>query len=251
MMAETAAMFSGERYKVKLHSYVYLNNDSKKWVILCHANMLNGKIMSRKIGSFYYEWGYNVLAIDSRGFGKSKGSVAVGFLEALDLYDWIIYLNKEYKPEEIILHGCSLGGATVNFISGIDGFMKNGTHSKDLISLKDLGVKGLVEDSGYIKIGDFKSDNKKLYKRCGLFSEEDFEYYGNALNSLKYCDIPMMVIHGDRDTMVTPDNAEKIYETLKGKKDIWMVRDQWHIFILLDKEKDAYKAHLKNFIDSI
>ena len=131
---------------------------SDKWVVLLHGYMMNGSLMYRSVGEFYNAQGYNVLAPDLRGFGTSDGSVAMGYLESLDTYDWIKDLNNNYaqadrygvveKPATIVVHGVSLGGATtLQLATNPDiAAAKGGVYDKNLTQ---LNVKGFVDDCGY------------------------------------------------------------------------------------------------------
>lgn len=254
----TAAKFAGEDYNVKLHATIYRhvdengNQDSDKWVILIHPFMLKGETIAKKIGPYYYEKGYNIIAPDLRSFGESEGEVALGFLESLDIYDWLTAINNAYNPSEVIIHGISLGGATTNFLSGIDGFLNNGPTKIDsnIKSLRELKVVGLVEDCGYTDMTQFANKNFLLRMNIGL-NEENFDYYSNATNSLKYCDIPMLIIHGTKDTTVKPENAEIVKNTVKGNVDYWSVEGGVHAFIIMGIKADEYKAHVQEFIDKI
>ena len=91
---------------------------------------MNGQAMADSLGQMYLDRGYNVLAPDSRGYGSSGGSVAMGYVESLDVWDWLTYLNNTYgdKCQKIIVHGVSLGGATTVFASGLE---INGKTMKD------------------------------------------------------------------------------------------------------------------------
>ena len=163
--ADTATDFAGEDYSASLHASVYLNDESDNWVVLVHPFMLSGTSIASSVGDFYYEKGYNILAPDLRGFGDSEGSVALGFLESLDIYDWLVKLQ-EYNPEKVYVHGVSLGGATTNFLSGIDGFMNNAPEdiriNKEIQSLESLNVKGLIEDCGYTNMTEFEDEASLL-----------------------------------------------------------------------------------------
>ena len=119
--ATTAGRLSGDKYKVSLSGNIYYANadsegkpTSKKWVVLVHGFMMNGQAMADSLGQMYLDQGFNVFAPDLRGFGNSKGSVAMGYLESLDVWDWLTYLNDKYPNncDEIFVHGVSLGGAT-------------------------------------------------------------------------------------------------------------------------------------------
>ena len=135
--ATTAGKLSGDKYKVKLSGNIYYadldsngNPTSNKWVVLVHGFMMNGQAMADAVGQMYLEQGFNILAPDLRGFGKSEGSVAMGYLESLDVWDWLTYLNQQYPNncDEIVVHGVSLGGATTVFLSGLQ---VNGQTIKD------------------------------------------------------------------------------------------------------------------------
>ena len=106
---------------------------------------MNGQSMADAVGQMYLDQGYNILAPDSRGYGTSEGSVAMGYVESLDVWDWLTYLNSTYgdKCQQVIIHGVSLGGATTVFASGLE---VNGK------TLKDQKVIGLVEDCGYTSL---------------------------------------------------------------------------------------------------
>lgn len=261
--AQTAASRSGDDYKVKLTGKVYLNSEnknSKKWVVLAHGVMMNGQAMADSVGQMYLDNGFNILAPDSRGHGDSEGSVAMGYLESLDLWDWLCYLEDKYKPEEVIIHGISLGGATTVFVSGIE---VNGE------TLEDKNVIGLIEDCGYtsltgiikgmLGISDSTGADEEITEEevsliekvlgiakgalSGLtgtlggaldkvlpdlliklvdvgLTKENFEEYQSALDSLQRCNLPILIIHGTADTTVPFDNSNVIFNTAKNNKNI-------------------------------
>lgn len=141
----------------KLSAKVYITDPkSNKWAVLVHGNMMNGKQMYDAVGDMYAKQGYNVVAPDLRGFGDSDGKVAMGYLESLDVYDWIKDLNENWKsrygatvaPETIIVHGVSLGGATtLQLATNPDIAQAQGApYTKNLT---ELHVKGFVDDCGY------------------------------------------------------------------------------------------------------
>ena len=139
-----------------LNARVYISDEkSDKWAVLIHPFMLSSSLMYNAVGNMYTSQGFNVLAPDLRGFGASSGSVAMGYLESLDVYDWIKDLNDNstrygvsVKPETIIVHGISLGGATtLQLATNPD--IAAATGSPYTKNLKDLHVKGFVDDCGY------------------------------------------------------------------------------------------------------
>ena len=255
MVAKTAAEFAGEDYAVNLHANVYMhvdengNQDSDKWALLIHPFMLKGETIANNVGPFYYEKGYNIIAPDLRGFGDSEGSVALGCLESMDVYDWLVKLNDEYEVSQVIVHGISLGAATTNYLSGIDGFINNGPTKieTEIKPIRELNVIGLVEDCGYVDMTEF-ADKETVMSYSGL-EEDTFDYYSKATNSLKYCDLPMLVIHGTSDSTVDPENAETVKNTVKGDVEVWMVDGASHAFIIMGSNEEEYKEHVQAFID--
>lgn len=258
MQPKTAVEFAGEEYNVKLVASVYIhvdengNPDSNKWAFLLHPNSYNGEKIVGKIGAFYYDAGYNIFAPDLRGAGKSEGEVSLGFLDSLDAYDWLTILNKDYNPKEIIVHGISLGAATTNFLSGIDGFMNNAPENiriKTTIKpIKELKVVALIEDCGYVDMEEFSKKSSLIGMGIGL-TEENYDYCSKATNSLKYCDLPMLIIHGTKDIIVDVENADIVKNTVKGYVEQWLVEGKNHAFIIMGQEKEAYKEHVHSFID--
>ena len=88
MDAQLAVEFAGEKYAARLCGRIYRQKvHSDKWAVLLHPNRLTGLSLANKIGYIYYELGYNILAPDMRGFGKSEGRLALGCLESMDVYD--------------------------------------------------------------------------------------------------------------------------------------------------------------------
>lgn len=297
MVAATAGERCGEDYKVKLVGRVYYADidksgkpTSNKWAFLVNGSNMTGQAMADAIGQMYIDKGYNLLAIDSRGNGDSEGSIAMGYVESLDVWDWLTYLNKNFDCDQVILHGISLGAATVVFSSGLE---VNGK------TLKDQNVIGLVEDCGYtsltgilkgllgISTGSDSSSNlskevktkafgisdkldlssisidglvdsvlkKLLIENLGVgLTEENFDEYQNALDSLDRSELPLLIIHGTKDSMVPYENSDKIYEAAMSNEKIpyvqrYTVEGGQHASIVLGTKYNVYEGHVHNFIE--
>lgn len=257
--AKTAVEFAGTDAVAKLHANVYMhvdengNEDSNKWAFLIHPFMLDGTSIAGSVGTFYYEKGFNIIAPDLRGFGDSEGSVALGCLESMDMYDWLVKLNDEFTVSQVIVHGVSLGAATTNYLSGIDGFINNGPTkiTTKIKPIKELNVIGLVEDCGYVDMEEFGNQAKSY---SGI--KEHYDYYSKATESLVYCEIPMMIIHGDGDTTVNPENAETIRDILAKNKvpvKVHKVEDGAHAYIIIggtEEQKEEYRVFVHDFIEN-
>lgn len=287
--ATTAGKECGTDFKVKLVGKIYYaNRTSNKWALLVNGSNMSGQAMADAIGEMYLDQDYNILAIDSRGNGDSEGSIAMGYVESLDVWDWLTFLNGNYNCNQIILHGISLGAATTVFASGLE---SNGK------TLKDQHVIGLVEDCGYtsltgiikgllglesnnsnsnnssevnlkgfgiedkIDLSNLSTDSltddvikKLLIEQLGVgLTEENFDQKQNALNSLAKCDLPILIIHGTSDTIVPFENSDAIYKTAMENPNIpyvqrYTVEGGQHASIVLGTKYNVYEGHVENFI---
>ena len=127
----------------------YLDHDNvHQWVILIHGyKSSNEEMMS--YGATYYENGYNVVLPDNRAHGKSEGEyIGMGWLDKDDIACWVDWINNRDSQAQILLHGVSMGGATVMMASG------------DRL----LNVVGYIEDCGYTSVWDiFASELEKRF----------------------------------------------------------------------------------------
>lgn len=165
---ETMYCLKGENED--LNGYVFnMNPNSKKWVILLHGNTGNGKSIYNNIGDIYSENGYNVLSPDLRGAGLSGGVSSWGYVDSLDVYDWVKWLHENYEVDTLVIHGVSLGAAVgLQLVTNPDyaTALRNKYH-----------FKGIVDDAGYTSLAELvkgvintaeAADNGDLYENLGI-----------------------------------------------------------------------------------
>lgn len=144
---------SGSRYCLDgstkfLNGSIYISDsESTKWVIALHGNLGSGPSIFVDVGKDWYDRGYNVLAPDLRGYANSSGDAAFGYLDSLDIYDWIKYLNDNYGVSSITLHGVSVGAATALQVATNPDFSKTARFN--------YHVNNYVLDSGYTSFVEF------------------------------------------------------------------------------------------------
>lgn len=107
-------------------------------LVLVHGllNSKNNDLVRVAALRAYYEWGFNVCAVDLRGFGRSAAFMSVptagGGLEARDLIEVVRYLKRFPNVTTVGLLGFSLGGGAVLNAAGLRG--------AEIESLLDGGV---------------------------------------------------------------------------------------------------------------
>lgn len=231
--------------KLKLHSYKVTNqNNSNKWVIAVHGYTSEGINMST-YAKHYYDNGYNVLIPDLRAHGLSEGNyIGMGWDDRLDIISWINYILNENPNAEIILHGVSMGAATVLMTSG-----------EEIPS----NVKAIVADCGYTSVWD-----EFAYQLDDLFSLPEFPilnvssivakiragyFLGEAssLKQVKNSKTPILYIHGDKDDFVPYYMMEELYNATSSEKEMLTIEGAEHAKAS-EVDPETYWNTVNNFI---
>lgn len=242
-----------ERWEVTSFDDLQLNGyflpakeQTNKTVILAHGYLGKGLDMGL-YGQYYHKEGYNLLMPDARGHGDSAGDyIGFGWHDRLDYVKWIdLVLEKIGDDSEIVLHGVSMGAATVLMASGED---------------LPPNVEAIVADSAYTSVEDLLAyQMNRMYHlpkfpfltttsfvtdmKAGYSFDE-----ASALEQVKRTDIPVLYFHGKADTFVPTDMAHELYENTASPAEIMTIDNAGHGegFVV---EKDAYVEKLTGFID--
>ena len=90
----------------------------RRWAVCVHGYHDTYESMGA-IARHYHELGWNVLLPDQRGHGRSEGDyVGWGYDERLDVLGWVNWIVRKDPDAEILLHGVSMGAATVLMATG-------------------------------------------------------------------------------------------------------------------------------------
>ena len=222
-----------------------LSNESNKWIILVHG-YTSEQSSIYDIARHYSDKGYNVLTPDLRAHGLSEGKyVGMGWLDRNDLLLWIDYLLKNYRDSEIILHGVSMGAATVMMASGEN---------------LPTNVKLIVEDCGYTSVWDIFSFKLKLRFNLSTFPvlnaasfitnvRAGYNYKeASSIDQIKKSVTPILFIHGNADEFVPVNMAYKLYDNTNINKELIIVDGAGHAESRLADE-ELYYGSIFSFID--
>lgn len=226
--------------------YLAAKEPTYKTAILAHGYSAQGTFMGT-YAKIYYDMGYNVLLPDDRGHGKSGGSyIGFGWADRKDYMKWIDYvIDTEGENSQIILHGVSMGGATVLMTSGE--------------SLPD-NVKAIVSDCAYTSVKDeLVYQLKRLYHlpsfpildttsilskiRAGYSFEE-----ASALKQVKLSKTPTLFIHGDADKFVPFEMVKELYQACSSEKELFVVPGAGH-GAAYDTDTAGYKNRVREFAE--
>lgn len=190
------------------------------------------------------ECGRNVLIVDQRGHGKSEGhTISFGINERLDCLVWINKVIEVFGQDiKIILTGISMGAATVLMASNLD---------------LPSNVIGILADCGYdspkniiIKyINDLHLPAKIFYPFVKLgaliFGHFNIEK-ASPIESVKEAKVPIIFIHGEKDTFVPCSMSEKLYKECISRKQLTIIKNAEHGISYLF-EPETYVSALKEF----
>jgi uncharacterized protein len=220
---------------------------TNKTVVFAHGYLGRGSDMGL-FGQYYVEeLGYNMFTADMRGHGDSEGDyIGFGWHDRLDLIDWVERVIDEVGDDtEIVLHGVSMGAATVLMASGEE--------------LPD-NVKAIVADSPYSNVYDlfayqldrmFKLPEFPILPTTGLVTNLKAGYNikeASALEQVKKAEVPILYIHGGNDTFVPTSMTKELLQNTNSKAELMIVEGANHGESIV-LERDRYLDTLTKFLD--
>lgn len=220
---------------------------ANKWAIILHGYRSNpDSVIS--IGRHFSVDEYNVLIPSMRASNESDGKyIGMGWLDKEDLKCWVNLIIQRNNNAEIILHGSSMGAATVLMASG-DELPKN--------------VKAVIADSGYTSVYDiFASEAKARFNLPEFPLLNMFEFVANirakydikeasALEQVKKANIPILFIHGDADDFVPEYMCEELFKAANCKKEKLIIKHAGHIESKF-QDPEMYYNKIFSFIEDI
>lgn len=213
----------------KLKGY-FLPSETKSnvYVFGSHGYRGNGRFEFQNMAKFYHDKGYNIFIVDHQAAGESDGKyIGFGYHEYKDCFAWLDFMRNEFgKDIQIILHGVSMGCATVTMMTGKDRLPSN--------------VKFTVADCGYTSAHDeFVHNTGKMRfaaapvlaiasKFNKLISGFEFKDV-NPIEAVKTARVPMLFIHGGIDDFVPTKMVYQLYNNCNAPyKDILIVEGAAH-----------------------
>jgi uncharacterized protein len=198
-----------------------------------------------KTASVYAGAGYAVLMIDLRAQGRSEGErVTMGYEEVRDVRGALLWLNERgFAREEVVLHGFSLGGATV------------------LRAAPKSGVAAVVEESAYSDLPLIL--RQQLPKVSGLpsFFTPGIFLMGKLFvgidpwavrpeeDARRLCGegIKLLIIHSKDDEAVPFEHAKRIRKAC-SEAVFWKIEGYWHVGAYAHPQ---YRERLLNFLRTL
>ncbi len=186
----------------KLHAWWIAKPNAKFVTLHLHGNA--GNITHRGLSaSTILQAGSSVLLLDYRGYGKSEGKPSESgiYRDGDAAYAWL--LAKGYKPEQIILHGESLGTAVA----------------------VELATRRKC--AGVVLEAPFTSARAVAHKVLPLIGP--LLVWGFDIKSrMQRVNAPVFVIHGDHDEVIAYEFGKQVFAAARDPKRFWTIPGATH-----------------------
>lgn len=198
--------------------------NSNRWAILVHGYGRDGRF-AYDYAEFYLKRGWNVLIPDLRASGTSDGEyITMGALESRDVFDWAKKISDANPDAKTILHGVSMGAATVLITA----------------ALNPHNVVAVVEDCGYTSAYEmFAAQLEKIFGLPEFPVMPCANLVCKFKTGVKISDaaplavmdkisVPVLFIHGDADKLVPFEMMGRLYDACTAPKENFVVAGAGH-----------------------
>lgn len=190
----------------RLVGYIYGEPSEKGLVVICHGIGSGGED-NMCMAQYMLQAGYQVFTFDYTGVYESEGASSLGFYQSVkDLDKVLSYIEKAgWRDTPVFLYGHSWGGYTVaaelNLDHKIAGVVSVSGFSTPMTIVKEASAKLLGRVFSVLEM-PFAA----LYQRV-LFGRN---YNLSAVDGINRTDVPVLVMHGTEDEVISYDHASII-----------------------------------------
>ena len=201
-----------------LHAIVIANHpDSHRWVVLAHGYRQTAMDMAAYMLEAERR-GYNILAMDQRGCGASRGHYCgMGWLEHYDVISWCGWLCEHDPDCEIALIGKDIGANAVMNAAG--DYLS--PHVK--CAVEDGGCSDLKEELLYLLKSEPDLPSGAFIVGVDFFVKHllHFSIYEvSTRKQLLTARISLLFMHGNQDTIVPASMAIACSDACSSKKEL-------------------------------
>jgi uncharacterized protein len=237
-------LFAGGR-GAALEAWLIPRANSRGTVLLFHGHA-NSKQSLLQEAKAFHQMGLNAFLVDFYGSGGSSGNdTSVGFYEALDVTRAFGYARSLPGSGPVVLYGASMGAAAV----------------LKAVADDDLQPAGLVLECPFDSlIGTVR--HRFTSWRIPSFPLADLLVFWGGIqggfNAFSYrpidsaslVDRPTLLMNGDSDPWVRPEEARGIFEGLRGPKTLRFFRGVGHASCLCSRPRE-WKGVVAGFLDQL
>lgn len=173
----------------------------------------------------FHRLGFNVLAIDYRGFGRSDGDLPSEEQIREDARAaWQEVVRRERRADQRFIYGHSLGAAV----------------AIELGATQD-GAAGVIAESGFTSLADVVADRNLP---VGMLMTQRFD----ALAQVPHLRAPVLFVHGTADTVVPAVMTQRLFAAAPEPKRMLLIEGGGHSNFG-ELAADEYQRTLTEFVE--
>ena len=234
-----------------LHAYYLAAEEPSDRLVIIHHGFTSKAKDNSTHAKFFHDLGFEVMLLDLRAHGESEGKyVGFGILDRFDTLKWVEYARKRFgKDIRIVLHGTSMGAATVLMTLGLPEIRSS--------------VSAVIADCAYTSPAEiFAHVIKKNYhlpsfpiiqidnlmsKAAAGYSMDEYSTK-EALRQNK--EVPVLFIHGAEDKFVPTAMSRENYMACISRKELLIVDNAGHGSSVFE-DTELYESTEKAFLEEV
>ena len=233
----------------KLIGHYYEREKGAPFIVFFHGLWGHSYLDGVPIYRITQKHNWNLLLCDLRAQGDSEGEFStLGVLEKYDCLDWVEWAQNRFGDKNpIFLMGVSTG-ASIAMMSSNLGLPKS--------------VRGIIDDCGFTSTMEMIDVNCKSHlpdyiptRMFDFFVEMGTSVWGHfciskadACKAVSQTDIPILIIHGDRDTQAPLSMAYRLYDSCSSEKQLYVVHGANHAENYR-KDPEGYENVIAQFVE--
>lgn len=206
--------------RTRLHAWLLPADKPKGTIIQFHGNAQN--LSSHYISlSWLVKHGYNLFIFDYRGYGKSEGTAhREGIIkDGIAAIEYVQNLSTRQRGEMTVVYGQSLGGVIA---------------PGSLLEMQsDTGVDVLILESTFASYQNIARSKLEMFFITWPFQPLAYllvtDSYAPDGEYHRLYDLPILIIHGNRDKIVPLEFGRDIYTQLENPDGFWVVKGGRHL----------------------
>ena len=219
----------------RLHALFLPGRPGSPALLLCHG-YYRSLAEPFPVGCELNRLGYHVLLIDFRACGRSSGRfTTLGYREVADVLGAVDYLRCRLGQRPLGVLGISMGAVAA------------------LIAAPDCpSIAAIVADSAYADLESTIRHKMRKFLRLPLLmglgwaSIRIGEWLsGGNVAAVRAVDAaarlaprPLLLIHGEKDDYLPPDNAQQLFQAAGEPKELWLAPGSGHAMARLDHSRE-------------
>jgi fermentation-respiration switch protein FrsA (DUF1100 family) len=223
---------------IRLHGWYLPAEEARGTILFLHGNAGN---VSMHLASVYWlpRRRYNVLMLDYRGFGESRGSASIGgsVRDADAAIEWLA-VRPEVQAHGMAVFGQSIGGAIAAYAVA---------HSRE----RGL-IRALILDSTFSSYRTIAREKLASWWLTWALqwplSLTITDRYSPIDAIRAVSPIPVLIIHNEFDPIIPIEHGRKLYQAAGGPKQFWEFPQQGHITALTHEEN---RDRLVRYLDEV